>query len=46
MLGVNQKKKKRRNKLVGLSIGCVLLAGAIYSAVQFDFPKKIQSYQM
>lgn len=44
MLGVNQKKKKRRNKLVGLSIGCVLLAGAIYSAVQFDFPKKIQSY--
>lgn len=44
MLGVNQKKKKKRNKLIGLSIGLVSLAVAMYSAVQFDFPKKIQSY--
>lgn len=44
MLGVNQKKKKKRNKLIGLSVGLVLLSIAIYVAVQFDFPREIHSY--
>lgn len=44
MLGVNQKKKKRRDRLIGLSVGLLLLSIAIYVAVQFDFPREIHSY--